>query len=243
MKTRISTVCAVLLTVVLFLIVCNIRAQGNYEDVVYLKNGSVIRGMIIEQVPGKTVKIQTADRSIFVYQMEEIEKMTREAVYVPIGQKKEKSKFKTHGYTNITEFGPLFPVSSNLDYTGVTLQFTTVNGVMFNPYLSLGLGIGVNRFWDQAIAIPFSIDLRVNFIKTRFTPVYIFNFGYAVGVSSEVDLGGGPFIDSGFGVKGFISRSVAITLSARVKAQFVTESEDDDVLNLIMTGFQLGFVF
>jgi len=36
-----------------------------YEDVVYLKNGSVIRGMIIEQSPNQSITIQTADRKIF----------------------------------------------------------------------------------------------------------------------------------------------------------------------------------
>ena len=42
------------------------NAQNN-EDVVYLKNGSVIRGVIIEQVPYQTLKIQTKDGNIFVY--------------------------------------------------------------------------------------------------------------------------------------------------------------------------------
>ena len=52
--------------------------QSNYQDVVYLKNGSIIRGVIIEQVPDKSIKIETADRNVFVYQMEEIEKITKE---------------------------------------------------------------------------------------------------------------------------------------------------------------------
>ena len=30
-------------------------AQGNYQDVVYLKNGSIIRGIIIEQVPNVSI--------------------------------------------------------------------------------------------------------------------------------------------------------------------------------------------
>lgn len=49
-----------------------------YIDVVYLKNGSVIRGMVIEQTPNVSLKIQTKDGSIFVYKMEEVEKMTKE---------------------------------------------------------------------------------------------------------------------------------------------------------------------
>jgi sRNA-binding regulator protein Hfq len=46
--------------------------------VVYLKNGSIIKGQIIEQIPGSTIKLQTKDGSVFVYKVDEIEKMTRE---------------------------------------------------------------------------------------------------------------------------------------------------------------------
>jgi hypothetical protein len=48
------------------------------QDVVYLKNGGVIRGIIIEQIPNSQLKIQTKDGNIFVYKFEEIEKMTKE---------------------------------------------------------------------------------------------------------------------------------------------------------------------
>ena len=41
----------------------------------YLKNGSVIRGMIVEQIPNKTIKIKTTDRNIFVFNYDEIEKI------------------------------------------------------------------------------------------------------------------------------------------------------------------------
>jgi hypothetical protein len=49
-----------------------------YVDVVYIKNGSVIKGMIIEQTPNVSLKIQTRDGSIFVYKMDEVEKITKE---------------------------------------------------------------------------------------------------------------------------------------------------------------------
>lgn len=41
-----------------------------YEDVVYLKNGSIIRGMIVEQIPNQTLKIKTADRNVFVFEFD-----------------------------------------------------------------------------------------------------------------------------------------------------------------------------
>ncbi len=52
--------------------------QDKLVDVVYLKNGSIIRGTLLDQDPTKFVKIQTADGSIFVFKIEEIEKVTRE---------------------------------------------------------------------------------------------------------------------------------------------------------------------
>lgn len=51
---------------------------GDYIDVVYLKNGSKIKGVIIEQIPGKAITIKTNDGSEFVYQVSEVEKFTRE---------------------------------------------------------------------------------------------------------------------------------------------------------------------
>jgi hypothetical protein len=63
---------------VTMLFIISAVAQERMQDVVYLKNGSIIRGMIIEQVPNKTIKIQTADGSVFVYQMEDVVKITKE---------------------------------------------------------------------------------------------------------------------------------------------------------------------
>ena len=50
------------------------------EDVVHLKNGEIVRGIIIEQIPGESLKIQTQGGSAFVYTMDEIAKITKEPV-------------------------------------------------------------------------------------------------------------------------------------------------------------------
>ena len=50
------------------------------EDVIHLKNGGLIRGTIIEQIPGESLKIQTRDGNVFVYTMDEIAKMSKEPV-------------------------------------------------------------------------------------------------------------------------------------------------------------------
>jgi len=53
--------------------------QGPLQDVVYLDNGSVIRGTIIEQIPGESLRIQTRDGSVFFYRLEDVARITREA--------------------------------------------------------------------------------------------------------------------------------------------------------------------
>lgn len=50
----------------------------NMQDVVYLNNGSIIRGVIIEQVPGVSLKIRTTDGNVFVYDIKDVTKMTKE---------------------------------------------------------------------------------------------------------------------------------------------------------------------
>ena len=53
------------------------------EDVVYLKDGTIVRGTIIEQIPGKSLKIQTQGGSMFIYTLEEIAKIVKEPVLEP----------------------------------------------------------------------------------------------------------------------------------------------------------------
>ena len=70
---------SIILLVSLFVASLNVQAQKANETV-YLKNGSVIKGTIVEQVPNESLKIRTADGSLFVYQMSEVTKITKEEV-------------------------------------------------------------------------------------------------------------------------------------------------------------------
>ena len=73
MKKALLIVCAV---------VCSVFyvAAQQLEEVVYLKDGSVVRGVILEQVPGKTLKIQIIGGNQFVYKIEDVIKITKEPV-------------------------------------------------------------------------------------------------------------------------------------------------------------------
>ena len=78
------------------------QRQAVMEDVVHLKNGSIIRGTIIEQVPNESLKIKTADGSVFVYTMDEVAKITKEEkpnAYRPV------ARGTTPGYATGTPIG------------------------------------------------------------------------------------------------------------------------------------------
>jgi ribosomal protein L14E/L6E/L27E len=66
-----------LLVAILSLLIGNVIAQQ--KDVIYLKNGSVIKGKIIEFIPDQNIKIETSDGSIFVFKSSELVKMEKES--------------------------------------------------------------------------------------------------------------------------------------------------------------------
>ena len=77
----------IIMCVLVFVLVSHASAQ-QYQDVVYLKNGSIIRGVIIEQIPGDSLKIQTEGGSVFVHRMSEVLKIAKEPTMIQTARKK-----------------------------------------------------------------------------------------------------------------------------------------------------------
>lgn len=50
------------------------------QDTVYLNDGSVIHGKIIEETPGSSIKIQTSSGNVFTYRMDAVTKITHAQV-------------------------------------------------------------------------------------------------------------------------------------------------------------------
>ena len=119
-------------------------AQESYEDVVYLKDGSIIRGMIIEQIPGKTIKVQTRDGNVFVYSINLVTKITKELAL-------QRRSEQTEG-PSLGAFG---------------LRGNVGTGVQGN----LGFGGGVTFAWmpQSSTAYEFGIDVFFSEINDHYT--------------------------------------------------------------------------
>jgi len=120
-------------------------------DVVYLKNGNIIRGTILERIPGESVTIETRDGNVFVFKFTEIEKITREKTRAGekegvTGQRAEvrgrmvatpTGNYMSKGKTYV---GP----SLGLSFLGTAPQF----GANFESGIEENIGVGgLLRYW------------------------------------------------------------------------------------------------
>lgn len=56
-----------------------VKEESEWLDIVYLKNGSIIKGKITEKEENIKMKIVTKEGNVFVFKVEEIEKITQES--------------------------------------------------------------------------------------------------------------------------------------------------------------------
>lgn len=183
------------------------------QDVVYLKNGSVIRGVIIEQVPNESLKIETRDGNVFVYRMEEITKMTKEQAPNYYGVR-PRYEAKARGYMGIVEAGYGIGVGEYLD----RFEVDVVNGYQFSPYFALGGGIGVN-IWTRSglVTMPYFLHLRTNFINGHVSPFLAMNVGYNLSLDANLD--GGVMIEPTLGVAVRVSNRAAVIFGLSYSGQ------------------------
>lgn len=211
-----------LATLFILVFVCSFAfAQESYQEVVYLKNGSIIRGMIIEQVPNKSIKIQTADRSVFVYQMDEVEKITKELNQAQIPARKVKDR-TSRGYMLLIENSAGFGTGTY----GMNMEkFSVINGYRFNPYISLGGGTGLrygsNDYFDN-VYLPIFADFRVNFINRKVTPYASVQLGTAFNLSDEDDDEPQVFLNPTIGVKFNFTKRMGLNLGIGLDLQTIS---------------------
>jgi hypothetical protein len=152
--------------------------QNRYQDIVYLKNGNIIRGIIIEQVPNKSIKIKTEDNNVFVFEIDEIEKIAKEKIgsklyaglsvgtSIPLGDFADEMNgmAKTGFQVNVINLGYLF--SENFGISATWLAASNPNiieeidpwiygDILIGPLLSFSIS---NRLaWDLRPMIGYSI--------------------------------------------------------------------------------------
>lgn len=208
-----------LLSILLIFIGQLLVAQNNQQDVVYLKNGTIVRGFISEFQPDKNVTIKTAEQSIFVFEMSEVEKITRE----PGGKQYH---IKQKGYFNETAM--VIGVGGDKNDRNTSLSLITVNGYQVNRFFRIGGGAGVMHYADYDNTFyPLFGRVSGDMIKFRITPVYFADAGYAFFLGKdtyqdgmeEVSSKGGFMLHTGAGIKFYTVHKASFTLTAGFSLQ------------------------
>jgi len=142
-------------------------AQKRNSDVVYLKNGSVLRGTIVLQDPGKFVKLKTPDRNIWVFEEGKVDSIVRSAkIHIP----------QKNGYFNLTEMGVLAGNSANYKKNPFTLM--NISSWKFENGFSTGIGVGVEFFNETYL--PVVADFRYFIRKSGTMPFVSLQGGYSI---------------------------------------------------------------
>jgi hypothetical protein len=141
-----------------------------YPDVIYMENGSIFKGKIIEYEQGGTVRIVIRGGHELTLQENEIARIVQVDEWESAREKRnpvmenkppriKAIQYKTQGVFNHTHFG--FNAStSDFGQLRMALQLDHTFGYQFNRLLGIGIGSGVNFFDQQETVIPLYAEFR-----------------------------------------------------------------------------------
>lgn len=198
---------------------------SGFKDIIYLKNGSIIKGEITEDIPGETMKIRTAGGNTFVYKYADIEKTAKERIQSAApttesasytnepasyssepawldNDKRPNSQTSRRGYHAMIDFGPQY---TSIDGSnGFGGELTTTHGFQIFNCLFAGLGTGVSYYYvsdfddSSVVFIPLYTSVRYIPINGGFSPFVELRGGFDVYSNAD---GNGAYFAANVGLR------------------------------------------
>ncbi|MBK6409312.1 MAG: hypothetical protein IPF78_06355 [Flavobacteriales bacterium] len=175
----------------------NMAAQTTV-DVVELKNGSILRGTIIEQVPSESLKLKTADGSVFVYPMDEVARITRETLTDPLEEKPDMS-----------QYGGVFGLGVALGGGGI-VGFPVRSYVAKNVVLEAGIFLRPSLVARRTTYYDGYGNLLGDDRDTRFTVTPFFAGGFDVMLGERYDKYDRKIVRNGIAIRGGTNLSAQV---------------------------------
>ncbi len=166
--------------ILLFLNVTFLSMAQRREDVVYLSDGSVIRGVLLKDTTGQSVRILNHAGDIWVFRLSEIDSVTRERPF-----EYKAMIFNQRGFE--VNLNAEFLVRSNEGaigravIPGVVLLF----GYRHNRYLTFGFGTGMQFY--QWMEIPFSATIHGRIYGRAISPFILAKAGFTLPAEKRED--------------------------------------------------------
>jgi len=152
----------------------NLAAQTR-EDVIYLNNGSILRGKVSENIKNVQYTIEIVGRNVIVVPDSNIKMILFNQVIPSKDRKIVASPVE---------------MASCVNFYGGTENsggFTFITSYLFPFRLSTGVGVGIEWFEHQQI--PFIADVKYYFLKGTWSPCVYAQCGYAIPLSGKDDGG------------------------------------------------------
>jgi len=190
------------------------------QNVLYLKNGGVLRGVVLKGQDSSQVKIETIGGNVFVVDREDIEKETVEPA--PSLRSKGIITSQPDGIYHETSFGLPFGLNQYGWFTtGVTLNY--VLGYQYKRNLKFGIGSGIDHYGSRGTMLPLFLRITGDLASSAVTPTYIADLGYGSNISMsfvDEEHKGGLLLFLGAGFKINTRRAIFYHCSAGYKTQF-----------------------
>lgn len=169
-----------ILSALLLCLAATLHAQtpGN---IIYLKNGSIIKGNVVESVPNQHIKIRTSDGSIFVYQMSDVDRIVLNEEKKETTPSEGPKSWQQKGHRGLDFSISLGPdVTFNNGKGSARFGTEIEGGKKFNKNFYFGVGLGVSA-GNGNTSIPLFGSLRTFFPvdNSRVTPTLLFQGGYS----------------------------------------------------------------
>lgn len=195
-------------------------------DVITLKNGNILKGKIVRQVPGDFVELKTRDNNFWKFDMEDVAEIRFEAKRKP-KIKTDTISFPTSGLIFDVQMGVL--AGNNDNQNSAPFSMLASGSYLFKSNISLGAGLGYESF-DEAQMPVFAV-VKYHTKLRGLNSFVFFKSGYSIPLGDkengyhynnsedDVDSNGGWLINPGVGLRFGNGSSVKYTLSIGYRYQ------------------------
>ncbi|TAE49955.1 MAG: hypothetical protein EAZ89_13145 [Bacteroidetes bacterium] len=172
----------ILLTILLGLAFGLAQAQShNMEDVVYLKNGWIIRGTIKQIIPDSVLTIESEGRNVFVFKWEEVLRMAQEEAPRRRGGDRGPAAYPEKHYYGTARIAVLAGSNASTFYYGNngSMSLQTSHGYRFSHWLQAGVGTDIT-FYNNGLMLPLYGELRSDLKAAAVSPQLYVKGGYSL---------------------------------------------------------------
>ncbi|SFE91922.1 hypothetical protein [Thermoflexibacter ruber] len=199
------------------------RCQHQYADVIYLKNGKVVKGKI-KKIENQIIEFETLNHTALSLVINEIEQIRNERVE---GVESPKSAESTcTGFVRFVELAHTVGTGNIMTRFGGlrnTMQGQEINfsyNYALSPSLYIGLGTGYSKQGNLQL-IPIFLDLRTDFAKGKWRPFFNFRSGHSFGWSEnrQGTDNAGFMVQGNVGIRLMLNHSKSAYFSIGLKSQ------------------------